>query len=767
MKRNHMLFMIILLLAGTLTLTSCRWDIWGSSPRDYGTGTGSTSSSLLYTGTAPTFVTATQARYSDKIVISWNAVTGADYYEVFRAEIPNLSPAQDQLAWTRMLEAPVGSTSLTDTGIEAGKFYVYRVRARSFALRTLIGNYSQSAYGWVLSPPITFSATQGASSKYIELSWSQVRNIEGYRVYYSVSGYGGTWQVAIPEGYEAYDYVFSPNVLSFKFAPDKALQGQSIYFYIESVSKSGSKSDPSAQRLGYTFVQGAPTAPQNVTASQGESSTEIKLTWKSLYTTDESGVRVDYDWEIYRVADSQSEKKIYSTKDGDPKPTEEGDIMSYTDSNGLAAGIVYTYSIRAIGKIDVEGVPTSVNGLPSSAEGFLLSPPTTVSGVAILPDKSGFTFTIGDAPGVSAHSDWTYSVWGKSAEAGAEFKELDGMNMIPVSDISSRTITTVYNPTDGVPEHAYEYFTVKTSNGYDQSLGYDEVVGTPIQVSRPVSADGFNASDNYVYDGMAASSAGVYPIALTLLTDSSVEAYNVRIWHAKPASTNAAPDQEMSRQAFSILKDAGGNDTNTSIFLNAGTAPIGTQWYFSVQGIDTLGREGEWSDIDAGYGAITGNLLIKQMQVYCLKPWEYIDTAWLTTEYQYSNDINTKWKNSAIYDKIKQAGTGSLSSGITENSYYNNGTIKYVATVQGLGGRVSFTYNKFGEVPYMYSSGSYVMSVSMSGSGSCVGGMTIGGMYPASIGFDNISVSEQKFVGTYTVTQSNGTAAQEVSPDQP
>lgn len=761
MKRNHILIATILLLAGSLTLTSCRWDIWGNAPKDYGKGTGSTSSSLLYTGKPPAFVTATQARYSDRIVISWNAVIGADYYEVFRAEISDFFASQDQLSWSRMLEAPVGSTSLTDTDIEAGKFYVYRVRARSFALRTLIGDYSQPAYGWILSSPITFSASQGASSEYVELSWSQVKNIDGYRIYYSTTGYGGTWQVAIPKDYEAYDYVFAPNVLSFKFHPDKSLRGQSIYFYIESVSKSGTTSEPSAQRLGYTFVQGAPTAPQNVIASQGASSSEITLTWKALSTSNEVGGRVDYDWEIYRVAEGQSEKKIYSTKDGDPKPVEEGDTMSYVDSNNLSAGVVYTYSIRAIGEIKVDGVKTSVNGLPSSAEGFLLSPPTTITDVAILPDRTGFTFTIGEALGASAHPDWTYAILGKSADADAEFKELDGLEMIPVSDTSRLTIVTVYDPTDGIPEHAYEYFTVKTSNGYDQSVGC-----APIQVSRPVAADGFNASDNHVYPDIAASSNGVYPISITLLTDAIVESYNVRVWHTRPASVAVVPDQELSGQVFSILKDSSGNDTNTSILLDAGTAPIGTEWYFSVQGVDILGREGEWSDIDSGYGAITGDLLIKQMQAYCLKPWEYIDTALLTTEYQYADSINEKWKNSGIYAKIKQAGTGSLSSGITENSYYNSGTIKYVATVQGLGGRVSFTYSKFGEVPYLQTTGSYVMSVNMSGTGSCVGGLTVGGMYPASIGFDNISVNSQKFTGMYTVTQSNGAPVQEISPNQ-
>ena len=66
----------------------------------------------------------------------------------------------------------------------------------------------------------------------------------------------------------------------------------------------------------------------------------------------------------------------------------------------------------------------------------------------------------------------------------------------------------------------------------------------------------------------------------------------------------------------------------------------------------------------------------------------------------------------------------------------------------------------------MNTTGSYTMNVSMSGSGDATGGFTIKGWYPATIGMTNISVSDQKFVGTYTVTQSNGLGAEEVSPNQ-
>ena len=204
----------------------------------------------------------------------------------------------------------------------------------------------------------------------------------------------------------------------------------------------------------------------------------------------------------------------------------------------------------------------------------------------------------------------------------------------------------------------------------------------------------------------------------------------------------------------------------TKIIRTSIRTGIGTKYYFAIKGKDSLGREGTWSTVDAGYSAITGNMLIKYMQIYCFKPWEYIDTSYLTTAYPYPYDINNKWKNSAIYGKIKQAGTGSLSDGITEKSYFNNGTIKYSAVVQGLGGRVTFSYNNFGEVEWMSTTGSYTMNVSMSGDGDASGALTVKGWYPASIGFGNISVKSQAFSGTYTVTQSNGLGAEEINPRQ-
>ncbi len=757
MKRS-IIKIAILLIATMAILTSCRLDVWGGEYKEYGTGSGGTSSSLIFTGASPAYPSATQARYSDKVVLNWNSVIGADYYEIYKAVTPSIDTPHSSLVWKKVLVNPIQKTSYVDTDVNKDEIYVYRVRARNFALADKIGDYSTEAYGWILTPPTTFSATQGADKKIITLNWSKVENIKGYRVYWSDTGYGGTWQIAIPSGMEAYDYVMSPNATEFAFTPAKQYQGTSLYFYVESISKTNEKSEPSVQRLGYTFVEGAPLAPKNFVAGRGVSQQEITLTWDAMYGTSETGDPVSLDWEIYRSSSGESERKIYSTVDGDPTPTDDSGKMSYVDRSNLVEGVEYNYTIRAIAKITTEeGQVVSANGLPSSCSGFLFSPPTIVEKSAITTDpENGFTFTFRDAIGADENPTWMYTVYGSESKNGP-WTALEGYTNIPVTDVDRKTVFSPYNDTC-----RYEYFTIETSDGYQISRRYDEVVGTPIAASRPVRPDGFSASDNKVISGTT-DKDGFYPVSISMVKEDIVASYNLRIWKTKPASNKDEGFEQINNLKFEMI-----DSSKQLIRINdAKTTPIGTRYYYSVQGVDILGREGEWSDVDSGYSAITGNTLIKYMQCYAMKPWEFIDKPVLTTEYPYSYDINKKWKESSIYDKIAQAGTGSLSSPIFEASYFNNGKVGYTATLtSSLEGNIVFTFNNFGEVEWINTTGNYNMVVKMSGDGSCVGALTVKGMYPASIGFENISVKSQAFIGTYSVLQSNGTGVEQVSPAQ-
>lgn len=742
----------LLVTAVILLSVSCRWDIWSSTVIDYGKGTGTITTKLNFTGEAPKYASATKALYSDKIVVTWNKVNGADFYEIYRKMDDSTS------TWTKLTENTVDTTIYEDTDVKAGITYMYKVRARSFSSLSILGNYSETVYGTVLTPPLSFNAAQGDDIKAIKLTWTKADNVKGYKIYWSTTGYGGTWNQVIPADLQVYDYTYSSNVTEATFVPAKAYRGAYIYFYIVSISETGVESSESIQRTGYTRVEGAPSAAKNFTSSRGTSKDAITLTWDAMYPAGDE--TKSYDWDIYRSAESESETLIYSTKNGDPQPAVNEGKMSYTDTTALKEGVEYTYKIIAIGEVtEDDGTKITANGSPASASGFLLSPPMSIT-TAELTDR-GFRFVFRNAIGADENPAWSYTVYGRK-DSSDEWLELEGYESIPVTAEGEYTIETTYDVKAESGSGSYEYFSVRTNAGYNSSRSYaDAVDRNGFYVPRPTTPDGFNATDNAVYSGDTAEN-GFYPVSITLSSDTTAVSYDVRVWKTEVADASSAPDYEEYTGVTAQKLD-----NNTNILKISSRTPIGTKYYYAVKGKDRLGREGEWSKVNSGYSAITGSLLIKYMQMYCLKPWEFIDTKYLTSEYPYPDrNINQKWKDSAIYGKIKQAGTGSLTDGITESSYFNGGTIKYSAVVQGLGGRISFAYNKFGEVEWMSNTGSYTMNVSASGSGDATGGFTIKGWYPATIGMTNISVSNQKFVGTYTVTQSNGLGTEEVSPDQ-
>ena len=729
MKKILYLLTFTLLL---LSFTSCNWDVWGGEFIDYGEGSANANASMFFTGTKPEHIKVTASRFSDEIRISWDRVLGADYYEIFRSEYSESNDIEN-LSWTRLTDTSVNSTSYTDTNVEDGVVYAYRVRARSFLYRDVLGNYSDTGYGWTLSPPQQVEASQGESTTSITVTWSSVKSVNGYMIYWSDTGYDGTWNPVTT--------VLPNTATKYQFRPSSAYYGKTLYFYVTAVSSGNNESDGSIRRQGYTHVEGAPEAPSNLTATKGESTDSITLSWTAMSPSDGS-----YDWEIYRRSGNESETLIYSTVRGDDPPEEENGMMSYVDESNLSAGVVYTYTIMAIGVIEnSDGSSQTVNGSPSSAEGYLLSPPTTITEKRINDTNNGFVFTFLSPLGDDGLTDLKYNVYAKVSAS-------DSFSSLPIitEDLDGRESYTIEIPYES---GGYEYFDIRVQRGGLESIGYSSI-GGDLAVARPVKAKGYSASDNLYLDSMTVQD-GQYPVLLQMDMDDNATSYTLRVWKNQPSGvdTTAAFEYEVTPEV-----DEEGGTYRIEIEKEA-TPEVGSTYYYAVRGKDRLGREGEWSDIDSGYSAITGAELIKHMQVFCLKPWEYLNTTLLGSE------LTEKWRGSTIYSLVSQAGMGSLGS--AEESGNASGRMTYNASYSPpASGSVSFTYTNFGEKSYMQTNGNYNMNVSLSGSGSCSGGITISGMYPATIGFTNISVSNQKFVGTYTVTQRNGHASEEVSPDQ-
>ena len=118
-------------------------------------------------------VTLTSIPATGKIKITWNAIAGAVRYQVHRST--------DNVNWTRL--STVTGTSLTNTSVEVGKTYYYKV----FAVAS--NSAANSAYSEVHSMTCTLAQptlTVKLNSKNLPyLTWSKVTGASKYVVYRS------------------------------------------------------------------------------------------------------------------------------------------------------------------------------------------------------------------------------------------------------------------------------------------------------------------------------------------------------------------------------------------------------------------------------------------------------------------------------------------------------------------------------------------------------------------------------------------------------
>jgi hypothetical protein len=122
---------------------------------------------------SPAGVSASDGGYADRIRISWQAVTSATRYEVWRNTEDNRSSA------SRISEP--ATTSSDDFSVAPGVSYYYWIKARS-ASRD--GDFSASDAGWTrLGTPAGVNATDAAFPYHIRVDWNAVANAAWYEIW--------------------------------------------------------------------------------------------------------------------------------------------------------------------------------------------------------------------------------------------------------------------------------------------------------------------------------------------------------------------------------------------------------------------------------------------------------------------------------------------------------------------------------------------------------------------------------------------------------
>ena len=246
---------------------------------------------------------------SGKPMLTWNAVSGATSYKVYRATSQK---------GTYSLLGTVTTTSYTNTGAKAGTTYYYKVKA--------VNSAGESAYSNVVSGRATVTTlTMGhsASSGKPQLTWKAVSGAVSYKVYRATTKNG------------AYSVINTTKALTYTNVG--AALGTTYYYKVEALNASG-------KSIGFSAIVEGKVAPV-LAVGYSSVSGKPQLTWKAVPGATE--------YQVYRSTQQNSGySKINTTTS-----------TSYVNT-GAKAGTTYYYKIVAVKGTAVSDFSNIVSARP-------------------------------------------------------------------------------------------------------------------------------------------------------------------------------------------------------------------------------------------------------------------------------------------------------------------------------------------------------------------------------------------------------------------
>ena len=247
---------------------------------------------------------------SGKPMLTWNAVSGATSYKVYRATSQN---------GTYSLLGTVTATSYTNTGAKAGVTYYYKVKA--------VNSAGESAYSNIVSGRATVTTlTMGHSSTSgkPQLTWKAVSGAVSYKVYRATAKNG------------AYTVINTTKALTYTNVG--AALGTTYYYKVEALNAAG-------KSLGFSAVVEGKVAPV-LAVGYSSVSGKPQLTWKAVPGATE--------YQVYRSTQQNSGyTKINTTTS-----------TSYVNT-GAKAGTTYYYRIVAVKGTAASDFSNIVSARPS------------------------------------------------------------------------------------------------------------------------------------------------------------------------------------------------------------------------------------------------------------------------------------------------------------------------------------------------------------------------------------------------------------------
>ncbi|MCK4342067.1 MAG: hypothetical protein KAY37_10130 [Phycisphaerae bacterium] len=210
---------------------------------------------------APTGVSASDGTYTGYVSVTWNTVSGASHYRVYRNTNNNPNTATALGSWQT-------GASYNDSGATPGTTYYYWVKAATSSGGAHASGFSGYNTGWrALSAPSGVSATDGTYTGYVRVTWNTVSGASYYRVYRHTSNNSGSatavsnWQTGT------------------SYNDSSATPGMTFYYWVKAATSSGGAhaSGFSGSNTGWRAL----SAPTNISASDGTEVDGVHVTWNS------------------------------------------------------------------------------------------------------------------------------------------------------------------------------------------------------------------------------------------------------------------------------------------------------------------------------------------------------------------------------------------------------------------------------------------------------------------------------------------------------
>ena len=243
---------------------------WVRGGNDGGTGRLSASDSGLRAATvtapsAPQGVLASDGAYTNKVRVTWSAVSNAASYKVYRSTADAVTAAVYLCDSTAALA--------DDPSVAVGTLYYYWVVAinqAGFSADSASDSGYASATVNAPATPTGLAATKGAYTDRVRLSWTAVANATAYEIYRN------------PVNDSASATKLEPDAASSPYDDASVAVDTTYYYWVKAKNDAGA-SGFSAGDSGYavtTIV--APATPTGLAATKGAYTDRVRLSWTAV-----------------------------------------------------------------------------------------------------------------------------------------------------------------------------------------------------------------------------------------------------------------------------------------------------------------------------------------------------------------------------------------------------------------------------------------------------------------------------------------------------